>query len=544
MASKCISSTALTLAKGRELKGDDFYGVKIYEDITVAVVCDGVGSALEGARAAKKVTNYLLQNFKTRPQSWSVEKSIKTFIDSINKILYQESQNEYDRSELVTTLALVVIVGNRLYGANVGDSRVYLLRDEKLTQLSLDQVVDDENYDGVLTEAIGMQEEVNPYYFENIVQKEDKILLCSDGLYTLLDEDIIKEKLRFGANFLVKKASKLTKDNLPDDTTAVVLEIKNQNQKILLKQQNLSIPDRLKSGMIIDGYRLIKPLIQNERTWLVMQKGKNYVLKFAPIEAKEDEAILDLFVKEAWNAKRLKAGFFPKSVIPKNRTYRYYVMEYLEGETLKEYLKKRSLHIDDAITLAKTLLKMSQYLLKYDLVHGDIKPENIIVTNRKEKLIFKVIDFGSMSEIYSIDSRAGTPSYLAPERFKGDSISESTEIFSIGVVLYEALTKKFPYGEIEPFQTPTFKSPKRVHFINKKVTLWFESVILRSIEIDKDRRYQNYTQMLYELENPQKVKPYFDKDASLIERDPILAYKIGFFFMLGVNIILALILMS
>jgi hypothetical protein len=50
--------------------------------------------------------------------------------------------------------------------------------------------------------------------------------------------------------------------------------------------------------------------------------------------------------------------------------------------------------------------------------------------------------------------------------------------------------------------------------------------------------------MLYELENPQKVKPYFDKDASLIERDPILAYKIGFFFMLGVNIILALILMS
>jgi len=541
---KNISSSALTLAKGKELKGDDFYGVKINQDITVAVVCDGVGSAREGANASKKVTNYLLQNFKNRPKSWSVDKSIKNFIESINSILYKESINEYDRAELVTTLALVVIVGNRLYGANVGDSRVYLLRDNKLTQLSLDQVVEDDGFEGVLTEAIGMQDSVHPYYFENILQKDDKILLCSDGLYTVLDENEIKELIPFGANTLVKKASKKTKDNLPDDTTAVVLDVLQEDKVVKLKEQKLPIPKSLKVGQVIDGYKLEKSLIANDRTWLATQKNKKYVLKFPPVEANEDEQLLDLFVKEAWNAKRLKAGFFPKAGIPKKRSVRYYVMEHLDGITLKEYIKKRPLHIDDAINLAKTILKMSQYLLKYDLVHGDIKPENIIVLKRDEKLIFKIIDFGSISEIYSIDTRAGTPSYLAPERFMGESISESSEIFAIGVVLYEVLTKKLPYGEIEPFQNPTFKKPKRPHLINKNIPFWFESVILRAIEIDRNRRYQHYSEMLYEVNNSNKVKPYFDKDASLIERDPIKAYRIGFILMFVINLFLVFLLIK
>jgi serine/threonine protein kinase len=213
-------------------------------------------------------------------------------------------------------------------------------------------------------------------------------------------------------------------------------------------------------------------------------------------------------------------------------------MEYLDGVTLKEYIKKRPLHIDDAINLAKTLLKMGQYLMKYDLLHGDIKPENIIVLKRDEKLIFKVIDFGSISEAYSIDSRAGTPSYLAPERFMGSSISEGSEIFAIGVVLYEVLTKKFPYGEIEPFQNPTFKKPKRPHLLNKNIPLWFESVILRAIEVDSTRRYNHFSEMLYEVNNSNKVKPYYDKDASLIERDPTTAYKIGFIIMFVINIFL------
>ncbi len=538
MLSSNIKTSGFSLAKRKELTGDDFYDVKTIGNLTVAIVCDGVGSATEGAIAAKRVTTHLMTNFKNRPVTWSIEKSIKSFIDSINSILYQESMVNYERPELVTTLTIVVIEGNRLYGANVGDSRVYLYRDQKLNQLSCDHAMEESGYENVLTQAIGIYEDTAPYYFENIIQKDDKILLCSDGLYNVMSENRLETGIITGANYLVKKASQLMEDNLPDDTTAVVIEILEENQVEILKAQDLKIPKILKTGQIIDGYILEKSLIQNDRTWLCSKNGKNYVLKFAATDAIENKTILDLFVKEAWNSKRLKAGFFPKAVIPKNRTARYYVMQAIDGIDLKTYLKKRNLHIDDAINLAKTLLHMSQYLLRFDLVHGDIKPENIMVIKRDGKLIFKIIDFGSMTEIYSINSTAGTPSYLAPERFDGGSISESTELFAIGVTLYESLTQKFPYGEIEPFQNPTFKNPKEPKQYNNNIPIWFEAIILRSISVDINLRYKNYSEMVYELENSNKVKQFFRKDVPWLERNPLLVYKIGFFVMLIINFIL------
>lgn len=537
MAASNIEITGFTLAKGKELKGDDFYDVRTIDNLTVGIVCDGVGSAHEGAAAAKRVAVHLMNNFKNRPLSWSIEKSILTFIDAINAILYQESIANYERPELVTTLTIVVIEGNRLYGANVGDSRIYLLREGKLTQLSHDHTMDEEGYENVLTQAMGAAAQVSPYYFENVIQKDDKILLCSDGLYSVMDEAQLIKAIPLGAHLLVKQASKLTQDDLPDDTTAAVVNIMEADPLESLRQQDLIIPEKLSANDTIDGYLLIKPLIQNERTWLCEKNGMQYVIKFAPVEAIEDKSLLDQFVKEAWNAKRLKAGFFPKAVIPKNRTHRYYIMNVIDGVDLKTYLKKRNLSVDDAIALAKTLLKMGQYLIKFDLVHGDIKPENIMMSERDGKHVFKVIDFGSITEIYSINSRAGTPSYLAPERFEGAAINEGTEVFAIGVTLYEALTKAYPYGEIEPFQNPVFKHAKSLRKLNDKIPAWLESVILRSIAVDASMRYKNYSHMLYEVEHSDKVEPFFLKHASLQERDPALFYRIAFIVMFVLNIV-------
>ncbi|MDQ7045159.1 MAG: protein kinase [Sulfurimonas sp.] len=539
MSSSKIKVSGFSLAKAKELKGDDFYDVQTINSLTVAIVCDGVGSAVEGAQAAQRTTNYLMNNLKKKPKTWSIEKSIKSFIASINSILYEESQINYERSELVTTLTIVIINGNRLYGANVGDSRVYLHRDSKLIQLSSDHAMEEEGYEGVLTQAIGIEKTTEPYYFENLVQKDDKILLCSDGLYTILDDTALNDNIKLGAHSLVKKASKIHKDDLPDDTTAVTIEILQADELEDFKLQNLPIPLTLKKEQVIDGYKLLKALIQNERTWLCSKKTKNYVIKFASTECIEDEKSLDLFVREAWNAKRLKAKFFPKAVIPKNRTQRYYVMQLFLGEDLDAYMQHKQITIDDSIELARTLLEMTQYLVKFDLVHGDIKPNNIMIAkDGDENLEFKIIDFGSMTEIFSSNSKAGTPSYLSPERFQGESISESSEIFSMGVTLYLCLTGKYPYGEIEAFQTPTFKEAKKPSIYNSNIPDWLDSVILRCIALDKDRRYSHYSEMSYELKYPQKVKPFFCKNASLIERSPLSFYKVGFIIMTVLNFLL------
>ncbi len=537
MSKQNIETSGFTLAKGTQLKGDDFFEVKVMENITVAVVCDGVGSASQGAEAAKRTSNFLVHSLKNRPKSWSMEKSIKHFIENINRVLYLESMEDYEREELVTTLTIVVIEGDRLYGANVGDSRIYLARNGQFAQLSDDHAMDEEGMENVLTSAMGLEESVAPYYFENNLLAGDKILLCSDGLYNELTQDELNDGVKIGASFLVKKASKLHNDNLPDDTTAVVIEIKELDPRLKLKQSDLIIKDKYKVDEEVDGYRLLKPLIQNNRTWLCENKGVQYVIKFALPEAKDDETMLDLFVKEVWMAKRLKAGFFPKAVIPKKRTHRYYIMSFIKGPSLKEFTAKKPLSVDMGIELATFLLNMSQFLTKLDLVHGDIKPENIIITKRKEKLVFKMVDFGSITEAYSDVTRAGTPSYLAPERFSQAPITEQTEVYAIGVTLYEALTKKFPFGEIEPFQNPSFdKNPKHPTKYNAKIPDWLESIILRAIETDTNKRYHNYSEMLYELNNPSKVKPYFDKNLSFIQRNEMLVYKVGFIVMFLLNL--------
>ena len=145
-----------------------------------------------------------------------------------------------------------------------------------------------------------------------------------------------------------------------------------------------------------------------------------------------------------------------------------------------------------------------------------------------------------MSEIYSLNNKAGTPSYLAPEKFKGALSCESTEIYSIGVTIYEALCKKFPYGEIEPFCNPSFNTMKSPKFYNNKIPLWLESIILRSTTVDTNLRYKNYSEILYELENSTKVKTFYNKNVPLIKKNPLLFYQVGFFLMLILNIIIFL----
>lgn len=408
----------------------------------------------------------------------------------------------------------------------------------KLTQLSIDHSMDEKGMENVLTAAMGLEEGVAPYYFENNLQAGDHILLCSDGLYNELSQDEIADGMNIGASFLVKKASKKHKDDLPDDTTAVVIEIKELDPRLKMKQSDLIVKEIYKAGKVVDGYTLLKSLIQNNRTWLCEKRGLKYVIKFVPYEAMSDEKILDLYVKEVWMAKRLKAGFFPKAIVPKNRTHRYYIMSFVEGDTLKEYTAKKPLFVDMSVELAVFLLKMAQFLIKHDLVHGDIKPENIMVTERKGKIVFKMVDFGSITEAYSNVTRAGTPTYLSPERFKQAPVNEQTEVYAIGVTLYEALTHKFPFGEIEPFQTPSFdKKIKEPTKLNAKIPKWLESIILRALETDTDKRYHNYSEMQYELTNPTKVKPYFDKSTSFIERNEKMVYKVGFISMLVLNLI-------
>ncbi len=286
----------------------------------------------------------------------------------------------------------------------------------------------------------------------------------------------------------------------------------------------------------MDGFTLKQPFKTNERIWVATRDGKPFALKFAPLKARENEEVHSQFVREMWTATRLRADYFAQAFVPERQSLLYYVQEYFPVPTLKHFTGEKPLDVPEAVLLGKFLLNASQFLLRFDFVHGDLKPENILVFKRGDQLDFKLIDFGSITEVFSVISRAGTPSYLAPERFHTAPISERTEVFALGVTLFEALTRAYPYGEVEPFQTPVFRASHRPTKLNAHVPPWLESVLLRAVAADPEARYQTYSEMKFDLENPQQVRPFYRKGAPLLERNPVLFYKIGFFVLLAFNI--------
>ena len=357
----------------------------------------------------------------------------------------------------------------------------------------------------------------------------DFILLCSDGLSDVLDDAALTELLaeRTGARGLVAIARERATPETLDDITAVVLEVQELGPAASAAPVSLPIPAQLKADDMVDGYTLRRSFRASDRIWLAAKAGKSYVLKFAPLEAQTNDAVLTAFIRETWNATTLKADYFPAATAPEDASARYYVLDYFHAPTLKQWLADNGpLPTADAVALGKFVLAAGQFLLRHDFVHGDLKPENILVLGEPGALAFKLIDLGNVAEVFSVNSRAGTPSYLAPERFHNAAVSEPTEIFALGATLYEALTGKLPHGEIEPFQTPQFRAAKPPSKFNPHIPSWLDAIVLRALALDPDDRFAAYSEMRFELEHPEKVKPFRSAGAPLLERAPVLLLKL------------------
>ncbi len=505
-----IHPTTYGMARAEGSPSADAFAVKTWGETVFAVLADGAGSGEPAREAAQRAVKSLVENYEARPRSWTPQRALAEFTQLLNRTLYHESMARFNSAEMVSTLAAAVIEGNRLYGVNVGDSRVCLSRAGQLEVLSQDH--SETGRPNVLTRALGMSESVEPHLFEKELLDGDVALLCSDGVSNQLDATALANALeqRSTARSIVGNARSLATAETMDDMSAIVLDIAQTGKLRAMNERALTIPASLQKGQIVDGFQLVRSFQGSDRVWLAQKSGQRVVLKFAPVEAIDSEEHLNAFTRETWNATRLDSDYFVRAHEPAQQTARYYVMEFVDAPGLSSVLQTQRLFTDVAISLGSFLCAAAQQLLRLDLVHGDIKPENILCVGDYARPTFKLVDLGSLVEIFSITSRAGTASYLAPERFHDAPLSERTEIFSIGVTLYQSLTGALPYGAIERFQTPVFHVPKRPSRLNPNIPPWLETVLLRSIARDPKRRYQNYSELAFDLEHPEKVEAFHD----------------------------------
>ncbi|MBE7023760.1 MAG: Stk1 family PASTA domain-containing Ser/Thr kinase [Ruminococcaceae bacterium] len=183
----------------------------------------------------------------------------------------------------------------------------------------------------------------------------------------------------------------------------------------------------------------------------------------------------------------------------------YIVMEYVEGETLKKYIEKKGVlpwreAVDYVIQIARGLDQAH----KNSIVHRDIKPHNIIMTSDG---VMKVTDFGiaranMQSTVTCEDTAIGSVHYISPEQARGGYTDERSDIYSLGVVLYEMLTGKLPFDNERPVTVAIMhlqSEPVLPREYNISIPLTLENVVMKAMAKDVASRYKNTSEMIADL---------------------------------------------
>jgi beta-lactam-binding protein with PASTA domain/predicted Ser/Thr protein kinase len=276
--------------------------------------------------------------------------------------------------------------------------------------------------------------------------------------------------------------------------------------------------ERLASETIVDGrYRVLRRLGSGGMADVYcaedLQLGRQIALKVLHGRFAADDEFVERFRREASSA----AGLQHQHVVSIydrgewDGTY-YIAMEYLEGRSLKAVIQQEApLDPERAIDLTVQVLRAARFAHRRGIIHRDLKPHNVIVDDEGRA---KVTDFGiaraGASDMTQTGSIMGTAQYLSPEQAQGHAVSEPSDLYSVGIILYELLTGRVPF-EGESAVTIALKQvnerPVPPSRFNRAVTPELEAVVMRAMEKDPARRFQDADAFIAALEHARAALP-------------------------------------
>ena len=229
-------------------------------------------------------------------------------------------------------------------------------------------------------------------------------------------------------------------------------------------------------------------------------------LKFLPPTFSLDEETKQRFIHEAKAASALQHQNIC-TIHEIDETYDgqlFICMDCYEGETLRKKIKSGLLKIDEAVEISIQVSQGLSAAHEKGIIHRDIKPANIFITDRNE---LKILDFGlaknsAYTQITKLNSTKGTIAYISPEQAQGKEATHQSDIWSLGVVIYEMLTGRLPFeGDIDQVIIYSIldKEPEKITSLNPEIPLELENIVSKALEKKPESRYQNIEEMLADL---------------------------------------------
>ena len=268
---------------------------------------------------------------------------------------------------------------------------------------------------------------------------------------------------------------------------------------------------KIKDTLLDNRYRILSKIgvggmadvYKGEDTLL----GRPVAIKILHANFASDDEFVSRFKREAQAAGKLN---HPNIVnmydVGYDQDMHYIIMEYVDGETLKEYITRHHrLSIDEAVKITISIGEGLEHAHAMGIVHCDIKPHNVIITNTGR---VKVTDFGiaramnSTNTVMYTNSIMGSAHYLSPEQASGKSIDGNTDIYSLGVVLYEMLTGKVPFEGDTPIAVALKHVREKVippTRYNPSIPPLLESVVLKALAKNPADRFESISEMMGDL---------------------------------------------
>ena len=542
--------------KGRKEANQDFHGAMIpaepvlgLKGVAVALA-DGISSSKVGRIAAESAVGGFLTDYYCTPDSWSVKTSAQRVIAATNSWLDAQTRrtvhaDEHDRDRgHVCTLSAVVVKSRTAHVFHVGDSRVYRVIGQSLEQLTTDHRVVVSSEQTYLGRALGINAHVEIDYQPVELAAGDVLVLATDGVYEHIEPRAVVQAIAEAAD-LDHAARQIVETayarGSPDNLTVQIVRVDalpDGEAAELVAQTDLPLPPLPEPGALFDGYRIVRRLHGSSRSHVFLAvdreaEGEPVVLKIPSIDLRGDPAYLRRFAMEEWVARRLDSPHLLKARPPaRPRRWLYTVMEYVDGRTLTQWMADNPRpDLETVRRIVEQVAAGLQALHRREMLHQDLRPENVMIDRTGTA---KIIDFGA-TRVAGIaeaqpdaEAMLGTIQYAAPEYFLGEGGTNRSDIYSLGVIAYQMLSGRLPYGA-RMAQARTRQQQRQLGYAAvldeaREIPAWIDGALRKAVHPEPSRRYEELSEFLHDLRHP-NPRLLDTNSAPLMERNPLVFWK-------------------